>query len=311
MYRIGIDLGGTNIKAGVVKNGKILAKSSIKTGKNRPYGAVIKDMAEQARSLAEAAGIIPEEVESVGVGCPGAVTGKTGTVAYANNLGWRDVPLGPVLSSLMGVPVKVSNDANVAALGEALYGAGKDYRDMIMLTLGTGVGGGIIIDKRLVEGNESKGGELGHVVIRTGGRLCTCGRRGCLEAYASASALISETVKIMRKTPDSALWKIAKSVGEVNGETAFAAEKLGDPAAKKVVDEYVYYLAEGLMNFCNIFRPQAIVLGGGVSAEGKNLTDRLVALMKAGNYGYAGTPAVEVLTATLGNDAGILGAASL
>jgi glucokinase len=209
-------------------------------------------------------------------------------------------------------PVKVSNDANVAALGEAVYGAAKNYNDSIMLTLGTGVGGGIIIGKKIYEGNESKGAEVGHAVIVVGGEPCNCGRRGCLETYCSATALIRETKRAMLEDKSSLMWKhVNGDIEAVDGETSFACEKLGDAAAAKVVKNYVFYLAESIMNFCNIFRPEAIVLGGGVCAQGDNLLSRVVELCERGYYGYKGTPKVDILIAELKNDAGILGAASL
>lgn len=313
MYRIGIDLGGTNIKAGIVnEKGEIVLKSKIKTMYKRPYAEIVADMAEQAKRLSKDAGIPWEEVECVGVGCPGAVTSETGYVCYSNNLEWKDVPMGEMLTNLLGKRVKVSNDANVAALGEALYGAGKKYNDIIMLTLGTGVGGGIVLGKKLYEGNESKGAELGHAIICVGGEQCTCGRKGCVEAYSSASALVRDTKRAMLADKESKMWDfVGGDINAVDGEVAFACEKQGDASAKKVVDNYVFYLAEAIMNYCNIFRPEAIVLGGGVCAEGANLTDRLVKLCKEGHYGFRGTPAVDIVIATLQNDAGILGAAAL
>lgn len=313
MYRIGIDLGGTNVKAGIVdNNGNIVAKSKIKTLSDRPYEEVIKDMANQCKKLMADFGITKEEISQVGIGCPGAITGATGVIEYSNNLNWKNVPMGEMLGNLLSLPVKISNDANVAALGEALYGAGKKYDDVIMLTLGTGVGGGIIIGKKLIEGNESKGAELGHAVMCLGGELCTCGRRGCIEAYCSATALIRETKKAMESDPNSKMWElVGGNIDKASGITAFDGEKLGDKTAAKVVKQYVFYLSEAIMNYCNIFRPQAIILGGGVCAQGKNLTDRIIALCREGHYGFRGTPSVEILTAERENDAGILGAASL
>lgn len=313
MYRIGIDLGGTNVKAGITdKEGNIIIKSKIKTLSSRPYSEIIEDMANQCKKLCDDAKISLDEIESVGMGCPGAITGKTGMIEYSNNLNWKNVPMGAELGRLLGKQVKISNDANVAALGEALYGAGKQYDDVIMLTLGTGVGGGIIIGKKLFEGNESKGAELGHAVICLDGEPCTCGRRGCIEAYCSATALIRLTKNAMNEDKQSLMWKlVGGDIEKVSGVTAFDGEKQGDAAATKVVNKYVYYLSEAIMNYCNIFRPQAVVLGGGVCAQGKNLTDRIVKTCEEGWYGYRGTPKVEILTAVLGNDAGILGAAAL
>lgn len=313
MYRIGIDLGGTNVKAGLVKNnGEIVIKSKIKTRIQRPYTEIFSDMANQAKKLCEDAGVDWMEVESVGIGCPGAITSETGLVCYSNNLGWENVPIGEIMSNLLSKPVKVSNDANVAALGEALYGAGKNYNNIIMLTLGTGVGGGIVINKKLYEGNESKGAELGHAVIVAGGEQCTCGRRGCIEAYSSASALVRDTKRAMLEDKSSKMWElVGGNIDEVDGQIAFNAERLGDQTASNVIKKYVFYLAEAIMNYCNIFRPDAIILGGGVCAEGANLTDRLIDLCKKGKYGYGGTPMVDIAIASLQNDAGLLGAAAL
>ena len=313
MYRIGIDIGGTFVKAGLVaEGGKIVLKSKIPTNIQRPYEQVFADIANQVKKLCEDASVPFEKVEMVGVGCPGAITGETGLVCYSNNLGWENVPIGKCLTELLNKPVKVSNDANVAALGEALYGAGKEYKDIIMLTLGTGVGGGIVIDKKLYEGNESKGAELGHAVIVAGGEQCTCGRKGCIEAYSSATALIRDTKRAMLEDKDSLMWKrVNGDINAVDGATSFESEKLGDASAKKVVDRYVFYLAEAIMNYCNIFRPQAIVLGGGVCAQGDNLTNRLIELCEKGHYGYGGTPKVDIVIAKLQNDAGLLGASAL
>ncbi len=313
MYRIGIDLGGTNVKAGIVdENGNIIIKSKIKSRIERPYVEVIDDMAAQAKKLCEDAGIPLEQIQSVGVGCPGAITADTGMIDFSNNLHWYDVPMGQMMKERLGLPVKISNDANVAALGEAMYGAGKKYSDIIMLTLGTGVGGGIVINKKLYEGNQSKGAELGHAVIVPGGEQCTCGRKGCIEAYCSATALIRDTKRAMEVDKDSLMWEfVGGNIDAVDGRTAFECEKQGDASAKKVVDNYIFYLSEAIMNYCNIFRPHAVVLGGGVCAQGSNLIDRIVAICEAGAYGYPGTPKVDIVIAERENDAGLLGAAAL
>ena len=199
----------------------------------------------------------------------------------------------------------------MAALGETMFGAGRGYENAVMITLGTGVGGGLILNGRLFEGNESKGAELGHMVIEAGGEPCNCGRRGCIEAYASATALIRETKKAMRAHPESAMWKFSPDIEAVDGRTSFECAKAGDAAAAEVVDKYLYYLSEAMLNFCNIFRPQVIILGGGVCAQGQYLTDRLTAIMEKEHYGYSGAPKVAIAIATLGNDAGLIGAASL
>ena len=213
------------------------------------------------------------------------------------------------MKKYLGVPVYVTNDANAAALGESFAGAAKQYGSSIFVTLGTGVGGGIIIDGKLFEGNRSAGAEIGHMVIRMGGEKCTCGRKGCFEAYASATALIRQTQNAMRKAPESILWKLAPTPEEVDGKTAFDGLRAGDKTAEKVVNAYIGYLAEGLANLANIFRPEAIVLGGGVCAEGETLLAPL--RRKMNRLVYAGTKYAPVLllTASLGNDAGLVGAA--
>ena len=313
MYYVGIDLGGTNIKTGIVnKDGKIVAKSSIPTKADRPADEVAFDMSVEVLNLVKSAKISLDEVVGVGVGSPGAINSGAGIVDYSPNLGWYNVPIAELILKRIKKPVKVSNDANVAALGETLFGAGKGYTDTILITLGTGVGGGIVIGGKLFEGNESKGAKLGHSVICVNGEPCACGRRGCLEAYASATALIRETKDAMMRDRASKMWDfVGGDIDKVDGRTAFETEKQGDAMAKLVVNNYVLYLSEGLLNICNEFRPQAIMLGGGVCAQGDNLLNRLKKRMKAMHYGYQGTPKVELLIASLGNDAGIIGAAAL
>ena len=253
-----------------------------------------------------------DELVGVGIGSPGAINSGAGIVDYSPNLGWYNVPIAELILKRVKKPVKVSNDANVAALGETLFGAGKGYKDTILVTLGTGVGGGVVIGGKLFEGNESKGAELGHSVIVVNGQQCGCGRRGCFEAYSSATALIRETKEAMLRDRGSKMWDfVGGDIDKVDGKTAFETEKQGDATAKLVVNNYVLYLSEGLLNLCNIFRPEAIMLGGGVCAQGDNLLNRLKTRMQALHYGYQGTPAVDLLIASLGNDAGIIGAAAL
>ncbi|MBE5755048.1 MAG: ROK family protein, partial [Clostridiales bacterium] len=241
----------------------------------------------------------------------GAVTSSTGVVEFSSNLKWNKMPVGKILSEQLGMPVKVCNDANVATYGEAIYGAGKKYNTVIMLTLGTGVGGGIVIDKKLYEGNGSKAGEVGHTTLVLGGEKCNCGRSGCCEAYVSASALIRDTKRAMLEDDKSLMWQVAKSLDGVDGTTACECAKLGDKTAIKVYDNYANYLAETIMNFCNIFRPEAIILGGGISNHGKFLFEKVRKICKKNYYGYKGTPEVKIVCARLKNDAGVIGAAIL
>lgn len=313
MFVFGVDIGGTGVKSGIVnEKGEIIAKSYIYTDKGHDYKVIVKDIAEQLKALSKESGIALSEISGIGIGCPGAINSKKGMVDYANNLHWTDVPIVDEIRKYIDLPAMVSNDANVAALGETLFGAGKNYSSTVLITLGTGVGGGVVIDNKLFEGNESKGTELGHTVIMRGGELCTCGRRGCLEAYASATALIRDTKVAMNKDKTSAMWDyVGGDIDKVDGKTAFECSKQGDYSAKKVVEDYIGYLGEGLCDFINIFRPEAIILGGGVCAQGDYLINPLKRIIKDFSYGGERSPKVDLVIASLGNDAGLIGSASL
>ena len=309
MYCIGIDIGGMSIKAGVVdKDGKIVKKGKVVTDVAAGEHKIINDIGRLVLSLAD-----PNDRDfvGIGIGCPGAINSSTGVVDRAFNLNWHKVALAEELARMITKPIKVSNDANVAALGETMFGVGRMYTDTVFLTLGTGVGGGIVLGGKLYEGNESKGAELGHMVLVVDGEPCSCGRNGCMEAYCSASALIRETKKAMLADKNSAMWKFSPTLDDVDGRTAFECSKAGDRSANAVVDYFVKYLGEGMLNFANIFRPQAIILGGGVCAQGDYLIYKLKDYCKDRNYGFADTPRFDILVAQLGNDAGIIGAAGL
>ncbi len=309
MYCIGVDIGGMSVKAGVVDtNGVIIKKDRVFTDVDGGADKIISDIGELILGLADPR---DRDFVGIGIGCPGAINSATGTVDRAYNLKWEKVALAEKLARKINKPIKVSNDANVAALGETMFGVGRMYSDTIMLTLGTGVGGGIIIGNKLYEGNESKGGELGHMVLVVDGEECSCGRRGCMEAYCSASALIRDTRRAMTADRNSLMWKFSPTLEEVNGKTAFECSKQGDKSAIAVVENYIKYLGEGMLNFANIFRPQAIILGGGVCAQGDYLIDKLKDYCKARNYGFDGMPRFDILVAQLGNDAGVIGAAGL
>ncbi len=311
-YRVGIDLGGTNIKAGIVgKNNELLTTYSCKTLVERPWRVVVADMAMAAGKAAEKLGITLEDCISCGVGSPGTVNAETGEVIYSNNFNWEHIPLGETLADLMGMPVKVSNDANCAALGECVAGAAKDVKSAVLLTLGTGVGGGVVFGGKVFEGGPG-GAELGHSCIVEDGELCTCGRKGCLESYASATALIREASRAAAAHPESSMHALLKEYGgEMNGIIPFTAAQNGDAAAQGVVDHYIDWLGKGIVDFVNIFRPEVVLLAGGVCAQGENLTKPLTAMVKAQAFGGARVAAPEVKIAALGNDAGILGAANL
>ena len=309
-YYIGIDLGGTFIKGGIVDDtGRIILQDKVPTESENGAGRVALNIANLCKSLLKNANMTANDVVGIGMGVPGMIDSKKGEVVYSNNLGWEHFFIGAEVEKLTGLSVKIANDANVAALGEAKFGCGKEYNDTVMLTLGTGVGGGIIIDGKLFEGNRSAGAELGHSVIVAGGEQCTCGRKGCLEAYASATALIRDTKRAMLADKNSKMWEIG-DVENVTGKTAFDYMDI-DQSAKAVVDNYIEKLGTGLVNVANEFRPEAIMLGGGVCAQGDTLIKPLQAFVNKEIFAGDKGPQVKVITATLGNSAGLLGAAAL
>ncbi len=318
MYRIGIDLGGTNIAVGLVNEKyEIVRKTSAPTlAAERDTEELADKMAELCRAVCEGEGIALPEVAAIGVACPGAVDVPRGVVGYCNNFTFETFPVVEMLRRKTGVGcIYAENDANAAAWGEAVAGAAKGTKSSVMITLGTGVGGGVIIDGKLFSGCNYSGAELGHMVIERGGVPCTCGRRGCFEAYSSATALVRMTREKMeqcRKTGRETLMAtLAERRGKVNGRTAFDAMRGGDAAASEVVDTYLAYLATGIANMINIFRPEVLSIGGGISGEGEALLAPLLPLVEKEKYGGEIAPDTKVMIAQLGNDAGIIGAAFL
>ena len=318
MYRIGVDLGGTNIAAGIVdENGKILIKDSIPTRAERPAEEIGEDIAYLSKKLCESYGCSLDEIESVGIASPGIADNEKGMVVYANNLPFRNFPIAKIVGdALGGKKVFVENDANAAAWGEAVCGAANGTKNSVMITLGTGVGGGIIIDNKIYGGFNHAGAELGHIVIEYNGRPCSCGRKGCWEAYSSATALIKMTKEKMDECKEKGIPTVMEELvakkGKVSGITAFNGYRMGDAAAKEVVDKYISYLACGLANIVNIFQPEIISLGGGISNEGDSLVEALMPLIRAEQYGGGGAiELTKIKIAKLGNDAGIIGAAML
>ncbi|MBP3854963.1 MAG: ROK family protein [Ruminiclostridium sp.] len=313
MYNIGIDLGGTNIKVGVVdENYNIVGKSNIKTNLPRPGEEIAESIVEGVKQACEAAGIAVSDVNSVGIGTPGVANRNTGIVLHSNNLGFNNFPLGKILSEKLGTHVYVENDANAAAFGEVVNGAGKGYKNVVVITLGTGVGGGIIIDGKIYTGFNFCGGEVGHTVIEFGGRPCSCGRKGCFEAYSSATALINFTKESMQAHKDTKMWEIAGgSLDNVDGKTAFDGFRAGDKAATDVVNTYISYLGCGLTNMVNIFQPEILLIGGGICKEGKNLTDPIIKYIADECYCIDPDSSTKLGICKLGNDAGIIGAAYL
>lgn len=312
-YYIGIDLGGTNIAAGVVdENGQIIKKYKTKTNIHQPFEALVSDIAETAYRVAELAGMTMDQISSVGLGTPSLINPSTNLLVNANNLGWRNVPLPEEMEKHFDIPVYIRNDADCAALGEVMAGAAKDYNDALMITLGTGLGGGVIINKKIFNGCDHMGAELGHTKLVFQGVQCTCGQYGCVESYASATALIRQTKEAMKAHPESVMHALCGGeIDRVDAQTAFDAARQGDETGKQVVDQYISYLAAGISSFIVIFRPQAIIIGGGVSNEGDFLLNPLNE--KIFQYTFAadeiGVPLA--IKAQLGNDAGIIGAAML
>ncbi|MFZ2539189.1 MAG: ROK family glucokinase [Oscillospiraceae bacterium] len=312
-YYIGIDLGGTNIAAGVVnENNEIIAQCTVKTRGERPAEQVINTMAAVAKDVVEKAGISMADIEWVGVGAPGTANKSTGILEYSNNLNWHDVPLVAMLEERLSRPVFIENDANAAAYGEYVAGSAKDANISVMVTLGTGVGGGIVINNEIYTGSNFAGAELGHTVMVVDGRPCTCGRKGCLEAYASATGLITTTKEHMNADKSSIMWKLCEGdINQVNGKISFDAMRKGDLVATAVVAEYVKYLACGITNIINTFQPDILCIGGGISHERDYLMKPMKELVAKEVYSRNSAKNTEIVAASLGNDAGIIGAALL
>ena len=311
MHYLGIDLGGTNVAAAVVdREGTILGKVSLPTPRTGAE-AVADQMAAAARAAVEKAGVPLEQVESVGIGSPGTIEPEQGLIRFWSNLNFVDVPLGGLMEARLHKKIYLENDANAAALGEYAAGAGKGSQSMVAITLGTGVGGGAVLNGKLYTGFNYAGMEVGHFVIEYGGRLCTCGRKGCFEAYCSATALIKRTREVMEEHPDSLLWQLAGSLEGVDGRTPFDAAAQGDAAAGKVIDEYVNYLGCGVASLVNIFQPEVFCIGGGPSAQGETLMAPVRYILNREDYARNSVRRTRLVRAALGNDAGIIGAALL
>ena len=313
MYRIGVDLGGTNIVAGVVDEFyKIVGKGKRKTACPRPAKEILADIAVCVNEAVKDAGITMDEVSSIGIGTPGSVNKRLGIIEYANNLGFDKVPARDVLSKYFDQPIYLENDANCAALGEAVAGAGGNVENFVAITLGTGVGSGIIVNGKIVNGCNDAAGEMGHSVIVVDGEPCTCGRCGCWEAYSSATALVRQTKKAMQENKDSLMWEIVGGdLDNVNGRTAFDGMRKGDIAAKVVVDKYIKYLAAGITNTINVFQPDVLCVGGGIGCEGEPLLAPIRKIVEKERYSIHCGKQTQICSAILGNDAGVIGAALL
>lgn len=309
-YRIGIDLGGTAIKAGVVdENFNVVCSHTQPTSYD--FDTVIRDLAATAETVASKVGLKVSDFPCVGVGIPSSVNPITKRLVFANNTGWRDMPIGEELEKLLKVPVYIGNDANCAVIGETLAGAAKGKDSVVMITLGTGVGGGIILNGKLFVGGDGMGVELGHTPLGHDGNACTCGIVGCFESYASVTALINQARKAMEENPDSLLCKYEKEKGELNGRIIFDCAHEGDATALAVVDQYEEYLAHGIGGLITTFRPEVFLIGGGLSAQGDYLLDAVNKKLSRYVYSWDIIGAPPVIKATLGNAAGTIGAAYL
>lgn len=312
MYYIGADLGGTNIACAVVtKEGDLLGKSSIPTALPDNADAIAQRIADCCLLAVEATGCTMDDILSVGIGAPGIANSQEGIVEYSCNLDFHNTPLAQMVESRLHKPVYLENDANAAALGEFVAGSGRGSDSLVAITLGTGVGGGVVFNRRLLTGFNFAGAEIGHFVMVQDGELCGCGRKGCFEAYCSASALIRQTQQAMERHPDSLMWQEAGTLDAVSGRTAFDAMRREDSVAKQVVDQYIRYLACGLTSIINIFQPEVLCIGGGICNEGETLLAPVREIFDREDYARNSKRRTKILRATLGNDAGIIGAALL
>lgn len=311
-YTIGIDLGGTTMTAGLVNEDyEIIGKITRPTRLPRPAQDLEKALADLCRSVAHDNNVAFSEVEYVGIGTPGSVNFTTGFVGYNTNFGYYDWNLGPDMEKLLGCKVYIENDANAAAFGEYIAGGAKGTSDAVIITLGTGIGSGIILGGKILRGFNFAAGEMGHTVIVKGGRSCNCGRNGCWERYASSRALSEDAKTAMADHRDSLMWEIAGDIDHVNAKTPFDAMERGDALAKQVVDNWLEYVGCGIANVVNTFEPDVICIGGGVSNQGETLLVPVRAYVEKETKNITGSNAPRICACVLRNDAGVIGAAAL
>ncbi len=312
-YTIGVDLGGTTITAGLVDHDyKILHKLTCDTNLPRPEAEVEQSIAELCRRVVSESGVSWSQIQWVGIGTPGSVDSEHGEVAFNANFGYVDWKLAAHMEALLGCQVLIENDANAAAYGEYLAGGARGVGMALAITVGTGIGSGIILDGKIYSGFNCAGAELGHMVIVKDGRKCMCGRCGCWEKYASARALTEDTRAAMKEHPDNMMWKLAEGdLNKVNAKTAFDGMRAGDALATQLVNDFIEYLGCGLTNVINIFQPEIVCIGGGVSKEGETLLAPLREYVAKNDYARRGERRVTIKAAQLRNDAGVVGAACL
>ncbi len=313
MNYLGIDLGGTNIVAAVVNEKyEIVSEAKNPTLCPRPWEEILDDVAKTAIEAANLANLKISDFEFVGIGSPGVISVETGTVIVAVNLGFENVPLTKYLSEKLGVPIILENDANAAAFGEYKAGAAKNTTNFVALTIGTGIGSGVVLDGKIYRGNNGIAGELGHSVIKLGGRQCSCGRKGCIDVYASATGLITTTKEAMETNKESLMWQLsAGDIKNVTGITAFKAARQKDKTALEVVNSYVEVLAAAITNIINTFQPDTITIAGGISKEGDFLLNPVKSLVEKESLKNPAKPSPKIEIAQLQDKAGVIGAALL
>lgn len=307
MYRIGIDLGGTHMSAAIMKGDCIIFKKQCATRVSDGAGEIVRDMAELLLSILQKSKIGNQEISKIGIGSPGYIDSKNGIVIDSANLHFTKVPVASMLKNYIDRPIRLGNDADCAALAEYRFYRGKGYKTLVMITIGTGIGSGVIVNGKVYKGSGDAGSELGHMLFKSNGVLCTCGRKGCWEAYASASALIRRTKKAIARHPETAM----ANFPEVDGKTAFQAAKENDPVAKQLVKAYLHDVADGLVNAVNIFRPDIMVIGGGISHEGAYILQPIQKFVDKYSSGSRLLVPPRIKLAHFENDAGIIGASLL
>ncbi len=311
MYYIGIDVGGTGIKGGLVdEGGQILCRAEAKTLGTRPAEEIAADIVRLIKGVIKAGGVEENAIHSIGIGIPGACSEEEGKVIYTANMNFSGFPLRAFIQKEIKKEVHLANDANCAALGE-YFALDTRPQNMVLITLGTGIGGGLVLGGHLYTGGNGIAGEVGHILLCPGGEVCGCGRRGCWEAYASVRALIRQTRAHAEAHPESALAKeCGADFSALSGKTAITLWKEGDEGATEVVTKWMEYVAHGLVDMIHIFQPEVLLIGGAISREGEVLLSPIRRMAERDTIKIP-VPKTEIRAARLGNDAGLIGAAFL
>lgn len=311
--KIGIDMGGMSIKYGLVNDqNEIIARHVIPTNIEIKPEEFVKEMGKAVHDLLAQSSYTLDQIDGIGIGSAGIIDRENGVIVYSNNFNWWDVAIVEEFKKMFDLPIGIANDADTAALGETCAGAAKGHDNVVLLTLGTGVGSGVVINKKIFQGPLNGGCELGHITIVVDGYPCTCGNKGCLESYASATGLMRLAREAGEKNPESLLVKTVNGdLDEINGKVVFDCVEAGDETAKGVADAYLHYLSVGVAAAINIFRPEIVILGGGVAAQKEKLTSQIQSRIEKLIFGAKESEISRVVTSQLGNDAGIIGAANL